>query len=122
MRSILTCVLFLASFACGPGPRPDDDNVTGECTNEGSHRCNGSNSEVCISGNWTKETVCPLGCADGLGCIASACVDAGQSKSYMGCEYWAVDLDNAVEVLGAANTGLPCNALYGTGVPSTHKV
>jgi len=41
-------------------------------------------------------------CVDG-GCV-DACADAAASKSYIGCEYWAVDLDNAQDILGLAGS------------------
>jgi hypothetical protein len=48
-------------------------------------------------------------CDDGLHCsegyCADLCANAVESRSYTGCEYWAVDLDNAVEVAGPALFG-----------------
>ena len=49
-------------------------------------------------------------CGGGLHCSAGSCVDlceeAVQNRSYVGCEYWPVDLDNALEVHGLPVFGL----------------
>jgi len=37
------------------------------------------------------------------GFCVNACNDAAVSKSYIGCEYWSADLDNAIEVWGGSN-------------------
>jgi len=114
--------LILSAIACGPSGRDHDDTgAAGECSSDGAHRCHGRTYETCVDANWQTAVECEIGCADGLGCV-DACTEAAASKSYMGCEYWAVDLDNAVEVLGAATTGLTCTQMYGIGVTSTQRV
>lgn len=35
-----------------------------------------------------------------------SCADAEQNRSYVGCEYWPVDLDNAIEALGPVPTAV----------------
>jgi hypothetical protein len=44
-------------------------------------------------------TTCALeACSNGQ--CGGACAAAEQNRSYLGCEYWPVDLDNAIEVFG----------------------
>ncbi|HEU5056351.1 MAG TPA: IgGFc-binding protein [Kofleriaceae bacterium] len=49
-------------------------------------------------------------CGGGLHCSLGSCVDlceeAETNRSYVGCEYWPVDLDNALEVHGKPVFGL----------------
>jgi hypothetical protein len=56
-------------------------------------------------------------CGGGLHCSAGSCVDlceeAVQNRSYVGCEYWPVDLDNALEVHGPPDPLLNSCILYG---------
>ncbi|MBA3499407.1 MAG: hypothetical protein H0T65_03485, partial [Deltaproteobacteria bacterium] len=106
--------------SCGPSARTEgDDGPEGPCP-EGHRRCEGNTFEVCSKGEWVILEQCPLfctldGCAscDGPGCVPDLCAQATTDKSYMGCEYWAVDLDNATEVQGLPIpvAGMEC-ALY----------
>jgi IgGFc binding protein len=106
LLSIAAC-----AAACGPSPRDHDgggDDVDANNCPEGMRRCDGNSFEVCSNGNWTVVDQCPLYCSldgctscDGPGCnTTDACKQAGTDQSYLGCEYWAVDLDNATEVQG----------------------
>jgi hypothetical protein len=74
--------------------------------------CSGGNVHSCSAtgeiGPQTQECTGALVCQEGA-CV-NACDAAAMKRSYTGCEYWAVDLDNAVEVLDLAG-GLDC----GTG-------
>jgi hypothetical protein len=69
--------------------------------------CEDGNVHTCdANGNVGGETMACTGsniCSEGM-CV-DACADAAEKKSYIGCEYMAVDLDNAVEVLGIAPAG-----------------
>lgn len=51
-------------------------------------------------------------CSGGLQCSGGACVDlcadAAANRSYLGCEYWAVDLDNAIEVMSLSDDLFGC--------------
>ncbi len=78
---------------CEPGERSCDDGRPRTCNEEGS--------------DWESEDPCDEG--KGLACRAGVCRDlcrqAGRGRSNVGCEYWAVDLDNAnvgASVNGAA--------------------
>jgi len=74
----LGCVL------CRPGDRKCEEQDIFECAGDGmswiyAGTCNPGRGEVCVNGY----------CKNG-------CEDAAQWKSNVGCEYYAVDLDNAV--------------------------
>ncbi len=122
-RKLALCALLIVT-ACGPSSRPmqGDDGTDGTCP-EGTRRCDGNTFEVCSGGDWVILEQCPLFCnldgcssCDGPGCQSDLCMQATTDKSYIGCEYWAVDLDNATEVQGTPipQPGMEC-ALY----PST---
>ena len=61
--------------------------------------CNGQDVMVCSSDGSALELVNNCEGLEGVACRSGACVDlcdaARENKSNVGCEYWAVDLDNA---------------------------
>ncbi|MBE7451287.1 MAG: IgGFc-binding protein [Kofleriaceae bacterium] len=98
-----------ALTACGPSVSGDDDDTQGDggtdgtvnqCTPGGSV-CVGDEVHACNSDG----TIGPLvatcaanSCSGGV--CSDPCAAAEANRSYIGCEYWPVDLDNAVEVQG----------------------
>ncbi|HVK88788.1 MAG TPA: IgGFc-binding protein [Kofleriaceae bacterium] len=82
------CDQMLGCVACVPNV-----NV---CTDGNVHSCSAA-GEI---GPQLEECTGSTICQDGA-CV-NACDDAAMKRSYTGCEYWAVDLDNAVEVLDRA--------------------
>jgi hypothetical protein len=90
---LVACDATYGCVACKPGSTFCKDGDVYQCDAMGNP---GGLSMACTGSN-----VCENG----------ACVDACQAaitnKSYEGCEYWAVDLDNAVEVLDYPG-GLSC--------------
>jgi len=87
------CVDALGCVVCNPGQTFCKDGNVWQCDDMGNPQnevavCTGVN--VCVGG------VC-----------VDACADAAANKSYIGCEYWAVDLDNAIEVWGDGSGGCP---------------
>lgn len=74
----------LGCVVCRPGNRKCEGQDIYECAGDGSEwiyigTCNPGKGELCIDG------FCVIGCEN-----------AGRWKSNVGCEYYAVDLDNAV--------------------------
>lgn len=111
MRHLVPVCLFVIA-ACGPsaggGDDDDDDDpidaAVGDCT-PGIPVCVGSDVHACLTdgtvGGVTQS--CAPGTCSGGACTtpsATSCEDAVANRSYLGCEYWPVDLDNAVEVNG----------------------
>ncbi len=78
---------------------------------DGDSRCAGTDHQICNGGFWvlTTSTECGAMAPD------DACLQAAASNSYIGCEYWPVDLDNAIEVLQAQTLGGGCRG--GRGNP-----
>ncbi len=77
------CVEGLGCVACDPRSRWCEGNTVMECLEDGSAsrvviECDASAGEQCSGGF----------CTD-------ACDEAMENRSNLGCEYWAVDLDNA---------------------------
>ena len=73
-----------------------------EC-NPGANVCSAGNVHQCTPAGEVggEVTVCADATVCQNGACVDACADAAMQRSYTGCEYWAVDLDNAVEILGA---------------------
>ena len=108
----VSCSDALGCVECTPGQTYCKDGNVFSCGDDGHP---GTQVQEC-----TGATVCVDGaCAD-------ACADAAMNKSYIGCEYAAVDLDNAVEVRGLVPSPFACNDStfgYGPGaVPATKNV
>ena len=102
-RALLLC-LALTLAACAEGA---DDPVDagprdggGACL-EGTTMCDGFDELICRDGLYevTGTANCAPDICEGDNC-REACLTAAANNSYLGCEYWAVDLDNAVEVAG----------------------
>lgn len=92
----VACNETLGCVQCSPG-----NNV---CMNGDVHSCGPDGNVGGVVTACTGSNICQNGaCVD-------ACMDAAMKRSYTGCEYWAVDLDNAVEVLGVP-TFLGCSFL-----------
>src|SRR5205085_1165818 len=105
------CALCAALVACGPSVSgdDDDDDGSGDAGNgDGNNACNpsfpvcvGDDIHTCNADGTVGPLVetCPGGTCINGGCN-DACAAAVANRSYIGCEYWPVDLDNAVEVQG----------------------
>lgn len=78
-----TCVAQRGCLACLPGTNTCVDNAVHACTNEGSP---GEKVQDCDPGAGQR-------CSKGA--CKTACEVAADTPSNVGCEFWAVDLDNA---------------------------
>ncbi len=76
---------------------------TNLCVGNSVHTC-GADGKV---GAEVEACTPPLQCSDGA-CI-DLCADAATSRSYLGCEYYAVDLDNALQVESLATAAACAN-------------
>ncbi|MBX3216708.1 MAG: IgGFc-binding protein [Labilithrix sp.] len=89
-RDQVCAPVFLKCTPCLPGERTCDGATVLECDAEGQARapvetCDGKGGYACRGGTCTQ-----------------LCDEATRKKSNIGCEYWAVDLDNAVTSQGNA--------------------
>jgi len=96
----VACNDMLGCVQCSPGNNVCKDGNVHACTAAGEV---GAETMAC-----TGSTICQNG-----GCV-NACEDAAMKRSYTGCEYWAADLDNAVEVMGTPSGIFGCS-LSATG-------
>jgi hypothetical protein len=96
---LVTCAETLGCVQCQPGSTVCQDGNVHACDAGGNvggemEQCTGSN--ICEGGE----------CVD-------ACLSAATNKSYLGCEYMAVDLDNAIEVIDVQGSGSDCGLVPG---------
>ncbi|MBL0212374.1 MAG: IgGFc-binding protein [Myxococcales bacterium] len=104
----VACNETLGCVLCSPGNNVCQDGNVHSCTPAGqvgpeTMACTGSN--ICQGG----------ACVD-------ACMDAAMKRSYTGCEYWAADLDNAVEVVGTPSGIFGCSLAAAGSVQRTLSV
>jgi hypothetical protein len=128
------CWILFVFAACGPDGRPVPPGGDPGCTDPagcaptecqpGVHACVGNDVVACNPDGTFGDVVTACGdiaCSDGQ-CLTE-CVIAAQSRSYVGCEFWPVDLDNAFDALGGPNP-MPdqCTAYTtpGGSVPELH--
>lgn len=95
---------------CYPGTLKCIDNKTlQQCSNDGSKwqnylTCDTNKGEVCIDNK----------------CV-NACQEATNTKSYIGCEYWAVHLRNAPqELMGSPTIQASDTAVWGIAISNTN--
>src|SRR5262245_34480728 len=77
----IACSDALGCVACQPGTTVCKDGNVWSCDDTGNP---GMQTMACPGVQTCQNGAC-----------VDACADAAMSRSYIGCEYWAVDLDNA---------------------------
>jgi hypothetical protein len=115
MRAALCVVLVVSACSNAKRSEPGAPDAVGAC-DVGTRRCEGNSFEVCVDGGWKVVEQCPLYCSldgcstcEGENCEPTSCAENSTNTSYIGCEYWAVDLDNATEVFAKPLEGQPGN-------------
>jgi len=93
----------------------------------GLNQCSGNDVVSCNSDGTIGPVVSACGtdtCSDGE--CQTPCVIAAQQRSYIGCEYWPVDLDNGLDIVGSPSPTPDSCATYvnqnGSGPQLSHDV
>ncbi|MCA9527611.1 MAG: IgGFc-binding protein [Myxococcales bacterium] len=94
-----------------------DGAVIAFCT-EGETRCLGEVEQICRGGGFVQTPT--DNCRGGGGGGGDLCFQAAAARSYLGCSYWPVDLDNAVEVLGVPAGGRCNRSPVHDDIPACH--
>src|SRR4051812_34084885 len=102
MRALVMIALVAA---CGPGERPNGNGDGGPsaCT-ANSEYCDGNDVYQCNADGTggTLVMACPAACSNGA--CKTPCEAAADTPSNVGCDFWAVDLDNeSFNMVGASN-------------------
>jgi hypothetical protein len=130
--SRLPGIVFLIA-ACGPDARPDPgtgpecEDPAGCAPTEcqpGVNACVGNDVVTCNPDGTFGDVISACGaetCSGGQ--CQTPCVVAAENRSYVGCEFWPVDLDNAFDALGAPNPPGSCTGYTtpGGSVPGLHQ-
>jgi hypothetical protein len=104
----MQCDPQLGCVACEPG--------TDYCVGEDVHSCTAQGTDGGLVMSCTGTKVC-----EGGSCV-DPCAEAAANRSYIGCEYWAVDLDNAVEVFTTPAEAAIFGGCSGLGVSTVSNV
>ncbi|MEZ4468374.1 MAG: IgGFc-binding protein [bacterium] len=118
-------VLVLAGCADEPvagalgGGGDDAGAVITFCT-EGETRCLGEVEQICRAGGFVETPTDNCRGGGGGGGGGDLCFQAAAARSYLGCSYWPVDLDNAVEVLGVPAAGRCDRTPVHDDIPACH--
>jgi len=111
MRAIALTIGFLGVLvaACGPNGRNNGDDSHGDggsvcpaggpyCVGNDVYQCNADGTAGTLT------TTCPADMACSNGACKTPCMAAEDNPSNVGCDFWAVDLDNeAFNLMGAMN-------------------
>lgn len=77
MSKKLLALLVAVSTCCAFGCSDDDS----DSCKTGEKRCDGNNAQICVNGNWSKETPCANGCDKATGvCRNDECKTAGEKR------------------------------------------